>query len=158
MHVVLQLGNGVWYEIARYPNEFENTNCGSYEFKPKGNNKILMQPLGSKIPQDSPDYIETIFELDPEAGNKGILLHELTYGSKFISLNLHILTDGVSTTAAALLSCGYEITVSIPGWNKEYISYLQKVSSNGFLLIYFISFPMNFFMLEDRKQQIDLNR
>lgn len=42
-----------------------------------------MQPFGAIEAEDSPDYIETIFELAPEAGDKGIILHEMTYGSKF---------------------------------------------------------------------------
>lgn len=78
-----QFGTGIWHEMARYPNEFELTNCGSYEFSYQGD-KVDIRLLGDSIvPKDSPNYIESVTGIAPGAGSKGVILNEISTGCMY---------------------------------------------------------------------------
>ncbi|XP_041969248.1 bilin-binding protein-like [Aricia agestis] len=63
--------SGKWFEIARYPNDWENRgNCVSKVFNPEGSNYKFRL---TDVVDHSQTYYDGRIELAPEAGNTGLL-------------------------------------------------------------------------------------
>lgn len=78
-----QYGTGIWYEIARYPNEFESTNCRKFDFLPEGDKLKTRIFYSVHMAEDSPNHLSVLLGMEPDVGNKGEMHLELSMGSMY---------------------------------------------------------------------------
>nr|XP_026494390.1 bilin-binding protein-like [Vanessa tameamea] len=73
-------GNGVWYEVARYPHGTDKkAKCGSAEYKLEGD---VIKVKNTYIRNNKLKVIEGSAKLATDAGTTGKLIHSLPYGAK----------------------------------------------------------------------------
>ncbi|XP_046971648.1 bilin-binding protein-like isoform X2 [Vanessa cardui] len=85
-------GNGVWYEIGRYPDDLVKTGkCGALEYKRVGD---ITKSKYTYVDKNKLMAIEGTARLAPDAGNTGKLIQQLHFGANgaLVESDLSVLT------------------------------------------------------------------
>lgn len=79
-----QYGQGIWYEVARYPNAGVDVGeCGSAEYKLEGDE---IKVKNFHVVNKKAVYVEGVAKLAPDAGKAGKVAHSLHHGGNCIKL------------------------------------------------------------------------
>ncbi|XP_047536673.1 bilin-binding protein-like [Vanessa atalanta] len=85
-------GNGVWYEVARYPDDLVKTGkCGALEYKQEGD---VTKSRYTYVDNNKLMAIEGTARLAPDAGTTGKLIQKLHFGENgaLVESDLSVLT------------------------------------------------------------------
>lgn len=111
----LQFATGVWYQVARYPNDFEKSgDCVTFNFRNENGKYYLVL---NEVTDHKRESFSALTDFAPNAGNKGILF-----------LNFTVVKGEIFFTFPTY-TVDFKLKYKFRGWQREIIIFQYYVST-----------------------------